>query len=97
VPDGTHMSFIVDTPTSWHLYVARADRTDRRFLMNDARNNGWSADGKWVLSRWMPPDRAGRLLLVAPDGSGHRLVVPEAQACPDRDQGCDMSWCQPKP
>ena len=43
------MSFIVDTPTNWNLYVARADGTDRHFLMKDARNNGWSADGKWVL------------------------------------------------
>jgi sugar lactone lactonase YvrE len=96
-PDGTRMSYIVSTPTNWDLYVANADGSDPHLVMKDARNNGWSPDGRWVLSRWMPSDRAGGLLLVAPDGSGHRLVVPEDVVCPNRDEGCDMHWGQQKP
>src|SRR4051794_591277 len=96
-PDDKLMSFIVDTPTNWDLYVANADGTHPRLVLKDARNNGWSADGRWILSRWMPADGPGGLVLVAPDGSGHHLVVPEDQACPNRDEGCDMNWGQPKP
>jgi hypothetical protein len=45
----------------------------------------------------MPPDQSGGLTLVSPDGSGFRLVVPAAQACPDLTKPCDMDWGQPKP
>ena len=99
-PDGRQISFISSKDGSADLYLMPAGGGEWRKLTNISTGVSdplWSADGKWILSRWMPPDRAGGLLLVAPDGSGHRLVVPEAQACPDRDQGCDMSWGQPKP
>jgi hypothetical protein len=96
-PDGTLISFLMDTPTNWDLYVANSDGTHAHLVLKDARNNGWSADGHYVLSRWMPADQPGGLTLVSPDGSGFRLVVPAAQACPDPGKGCDMDWGQPKP
>jgi hypothetical protein len=96
-PDGKRMSYILDTRTNWDLYVSNADGTDAKLLLENARNNGWSADGRFILARWLPPDQPGGLTLVSADGSGFRLVVPAALACPDPDKGCDMNWGQPKP
>jgi hypothetical protein len=96
-PDGTRMSYIVDTPTNWDLFVANADGKDPKLLLENARNNGWSADGRFILARWLPPDQPGGLTLVSADGSGFRLVVPAANACPEVDKPCDMDWGQPKP
>jgi WD40 repeat protein len=96
-PDGSRMAYILDTPTNWDLYVANPDGTEPVRLLQNARNNGWSADGRYVLARWLPPDQPGGLSLVSADGTGFRLVVPAAQSCPDPNQGCDMDWGQPKP
>jgi Tol biopolymer transport system component len=96
-PNGTLLSFLRDTPVNWDLYVANNDGTNPHVVLKNARNNGWSADGRYILSRWMPPDQPGGLTLVSSDGSGYRLVVPAEQACPDPNVGCDMDWGQPKP
>jgi tricorn protease-like protein len=96
-PDGTRLAYLLDTPTNWDLYVANPDGTDPTLLLQNARNNGWSPDGRYIVARWLPPDEQGGIALVSPEGSGFRLVVPAAEACPDRDQGCDLTWGQPKP
>jgi Tol biopolymer transport system component len=96
-PDGTLLSYIISTPSDWDLYVSNSDGTGAHRVLNDARNYGWSADGRFVLSRWVPSDQPGGLTLVSPDGSGFKLVVPADQACPDRTTGCDVDWGQPKP
>jgi Tol biopolymer transport system component len=96
-PDGTLLSYIVSTPSDWDLRVANSDGTRPHMVLRDARNLGWSADGRYVLGRWMPLDQPGGLALVSPDGSGYRLVVPAAQACPDPNTSCDIDWGQPKP
>ena len=96
-PDGMLLAYTISTPSNWDLYVANSDGTGAHRVLNDARDNGWSADGRFVLSRWMPSDQPGGLALVSPDGSGYRLVVPAEQACPDRTTGCDVDWGQPRP
>jgi len=96
-PDGMLLAYIISTPSNWDLYVANSDGTGAHRVLNDASDNGWSADGRFVLSRWIPSDQPGGLALVSPDGSGYRLVVPAEQACPDRTTGCDVDWGQPRP
>jgi Tol biopolymer transport system component len=96
-PDGTLLAYIVSTPSNWDLYVANSDGTGAHLVLNDATDNGWSTDGRFVLSRWTPSDQPGGLTLVSPDGSGYRVVVPADQACPDRTVGCDVDWGQPRP
>ena len=95
-PDGSLLSYIVSTDTGWDLYVANADGSGAHLILKDARNNGWSADGRFILSRWMPPDQAGGLVLVTPEGQ-MRLVAAAAASCPDPNVGCDLSWGQAKP
>ena len=96
-PDGTLLAYVVSTPSGWDLYVANSDGTGAHRVLNDATDHGWSADGRFVLSRWKPSDQPGGLVLVSPDGSGYRVVVPEEQACPDRTANCDVDWGQPRP
>jgi Tol biopolymer transport system component len=96
-PDGSRLSFILSTPVDWDLYIANPDGSDPHLLLRNARNNSWSADGKWILSRWRPPDQPGGLVLVSAAGDGFHLVVPAAEACPDRDKPCDLDWGQPRP
>jgi TolB protein len=96
-PDGTRLSFILSTPADWDLYVSEPDGSDPKRLLGYARNNSWSADGKWILSRWRPPDQPGGLVLVSATDGGYHVAVPEDQACPDREQPCDLDWGQPKP
>lgn len=81
-PDGSLIAFIVARPVGWELYVANSDGTNPHRVAQHATNLGWSPDGRYILARWAPPDQAGGLAIVAPDGSGFRVVVPADQACP---------------
>lgn len=96
-PDGTRLSYIESTPSNWDLFVADPDGAHRKLLLQNARNNSWSADSQWLLSRWLPPDQPGGLMLLSPTSGERRLVVPADQACPDPSQRCDLDWGQPKP
>ena len=96
-PDGTRLSYIESTPSNWDLFVAEPDGAHRKLLLQNARNSSWSADSQWLLSRWLPPDQPGGLVLISATSGERRLVVPADQACPDRNQGCDLDWGQPKP
>jgi Tol biopolymer transport system component len=96
-PDGMLISWIVDVPTGWDLYVSDSDGTDPRLLLADALSCGWSADGRYILARWTPRDGAGGLAVVSPDGTEVRLVVPADQGGLDPDQVCDIGWGQSRP
>ena len=48
-PDGTRVSFILSTQDGWDLYVAKSDGTAPRRILEQARNLGWSPDGRYVL------------------------------------------------
>ena len=95
-PDGSLLSYIVSTSVGWDLYIANADGSGAHPILKNARNNGWSADGRFILSRWMPPDQAGGLVLVTPEGNV-RVFATAAATCPDLSVGCDLSWGQAKP
>jgi WD40-like Beta Propeller Repeat len=96
-PDGTLIAFIVSRPVGWELYVANSDGTNPHRVAEHATNMGWSSDGRYILARWTPPAQAGGLAIVAPDGSGFRVVVPADQACPSAEASCDVGWGQARP
>jgi hypothetical protein len=96
-PDGTTIAFIVNRSVGWDLYVASSDGTNPHRVAEHATNLGWSADGRYVLAQWTPPDGTGGLAIVSPDGSGFRVVVPADQACPNADTPCDIGWGQARP
>ena len=95
-PDGSLLSFSLSTAGGWDVYVANADGTAPRRVLDHARNNGWSADGRYVLARWLPAEGPGGLALVTPEGD-MRVAVPAAASCPDPAVSCDMSWGQDQP
>jgi TolB protein len=97
-PDGTLITYIVDTPVGWDLYVANSDGSSVRRLLENARDLGWSADGHYILVRWTPLDQPGGLAVITPDGKEFRVVAPAGQGCPqDNDAVCDIGWGQPRP
>lgn len=96
-PDGRLISWIVSTPAGWDLYIARSDGTGAHLLLENAMSLGWSADGRYVLAKWMPSSGSGGLTLVAPDGSETRVVVATDESCLDPDQVCDVGWGQARP
>ncbi len=80
------------------LYVANSDGSQPRLLLARAHNDGWSADGRFVLSRWTPAGQPGGLVVISPDGTGLRLVGFVDPGCPaDGNAACDFGWGQPRP
>ena len=97
-PDGTLVAYIVDRSDGWDLYVANSDGSAPRRILEHGRNDGWSDDGRYVLSRWTPPSEPGGLVVVSPDGATVRIVAPPDQGCPaDEAKPCDLGWGQPRP
>ena len=99
-PDGTQLVYLVARSDGGgvDLYVANSDGGQARRILEHALNDGWSADGRYVLTRWTPPDQPGGLAVIAPDGSGLRVVAPFDQGCPaDTSKVCDIGWGQPRP
>ena len=98
-PDGTLISWTAAarTRTGWALYVANSDGTDARRLLDNAMNLGWSADGRYILAKWLPSGEPGGIALVSPDGTSKRIVVPASQGCLDPAQVCDIGWGQARP
>ena len=98
-PDGTQLAFVVArVGAAFDLYVANSDGTEARLLLADARNDGWSPDGRYVLTRWTPTDQPGGLAVISPDGTGFRVVGYVDPGCPaDGNVACDFAWGQPRP
>jgi Tol biopolymer transport system component len=96
-PDGTQVAFIVSRAVGWDLYVANSDGSDAHRVVEHATNLGWSADGRYVLARWSPPDGDGGLAIVSPDGSGFRVIDPVHRVCPESLGSCDLGWGQARP
>ena len=98
-PDGTSVAFMVTRPdgTGTDLYIADSDGGHARRLLEHAMNEGWSADGRFVLTRWIPPHGNGGLSIVTPDGQ-LTVVAPPDEACPiDVRLVCDLGWGVPRP
>jgi Tol biopolymer transport system component len=102
-PDGTLIAFIVDrNHDHWALFVANSDGTGAHRLLEYAENDGWSADGRYVLAQWNPTDQPGGLAVVRPDGSEFRVVLPFDAHCPPQPGGphsCTdgVGWGQARP
>lgn len=96
-PDGTKIAFIVSRPAGWDLYVANSDGSNAHRVVEHAMNLGWSPDGRLILTRWTPPDEAGGLAIVSPDGSGFRVLDPAHPVCPEALGSCDLGWGQARP
>jgi len=95
-PDGSLISWIVDTPVGWDLYIANSDGTEPRLLLSNALSCGWSADGRYILARWTPR-ASGGLVVIPLDGSERRLVLPADRGGLDPDEICDAGWGQARP
>ena len=98
-PDGTQVAFTVSQGSgAIDLYVANSDGSRPRLLLARALNDGWSADGRFVLSRWTPAAQPGGLVVIKPDGTGLKVVGFVDPGCPaDGNVACDFSWGQPRP
>jgi hypothetical protein len=82
----------------WDLYVAQSDGTGAHRLLEHAENEGWSADGRYVLAAWTPTDQPGGLAVVTSDGSEFRVVLPFVADCQSGPESTDgVGWGQPRP
>jgi dipeptidyl aminopeptidase/acylaminoacyl peptidase len=98
-PDGTLIAFIVDRSHQyWDLYIANSDGSGSHRLLERATHDGWSADGRYILTEWTPADQPGGLAVIAPDGSDFRVLLPFV-ACVRQGSGCTdgVGWGQPHP
>jgi Tol biopolymer transport system component len=98
-PDGTLIAFIVDRSHQyWDLYVANSDGSGSHRLLERATHDGWSADGRYVLTEWTPADQPGGLAVITPDGRDFRVLLP-FDACVRNGSGCTdgVGWGQPRP
>jgi Tol biopolymer transport system component len=96
-PDGTLFAFIVESIDHWDLYIANSDGTDAHRLLEHAENYGWSADGRYVLAKWTPSDQPGGLVIVRPDGSEVRVVIPFDADCSPSSCTDSVGWGQARP
>jgi Tol biopolymer transport system component len=96
-PDGKLIVFTVprsDRQAS-DLYIANSDGTGSHRLLERATHDGWSVDGRYILTEWTPADQPGGLAVITPDGSEFRVLLP----CVRRGSGCTdgVGWGQPRP
>jgi Tol biopolymer transport system component len=100
-PDGTQIAFIVSGPGGWDLYAANSDGSNAHRVVEHANNLGWSADSRYILTDWTPPDETGGLTgglaIVSPDGSDFRIIDPVYKVCPEALGSCDLGWGQARP
>jgi len=103
-PDGTLVAFMRHRATlaGWDLHIANSDGTGDHRVLEWATNDGWSTDGRFVLTEWTPPGQPGGLAIVPPDGSSVQILVPFSDACrmvKDPRQTCleGVGWGEPRP
>jgi Tol biopolymer transport system component len=99
-PDGTLIVFIVprsDGQTT-DLYIANSDGSGSHRLLERATHDGWSADGRYILTEWTPADQPGGLAVITPDASEFRVLLPFV-ACVRSGSGCTdgVGWGLPRP
>jgi hypothetical protein len=98
-PDGKLIVFIVPTSDreAYDLHIANSDGSDAHLLLERATHDGWSADGRYILTEWNPANPPGGLAVITPDGSDFRVLLPFDTDC--RRRGCTdgVGWGQPRP
>ena len=99
-PDGTLIVFIVPRSDrqAFDLHIANSDGSGSHRLLERATHDGWSADGRYILTEWTPADQPGGLAVIRPDGSDFRVLLPFV-ACVRQGSGCTdgVGWGQPRP
>jgi WD40-like Beta Propeller Repeat len=99
-PDGTLIVFIVPRGDrqAFDLYIANSDGSGSHRLLESATHDGWSADGRYILTEWTPADQPGGLAVITPDGSDFRVLLP-FDACARSGSGCTdgVGWGLPRP
>jgi len=99
-PDGKLIVFIVPRPErqGFDLYIANGDGSGSHRLLERATHDGWSADGRYILTEWTPADQPGGLAVITPDASEFRVLLPFV-ACVRHGSGCTdgVGWGQPRP
>jgi Tol biopolymer transport system component len=99
-PDGKLIVFIVPRSDRefYDLHIADSDGSDAHLLLERATHDGWSADGRYILTEWTPADQPGGLAVITPDGSEFRVLLPFV-ACVRQGSGCTdgVGWGQPRP
>jgi dipeptidyl aminopeptidase/acylaminoacyl peptidase len=103
-PDGSQVAFMVHRPgpAGWDLHIGNSDGSHDHLLLEFATNDGWSTDGRFILSEWTPPGLPGGLATVDPRGSSVEIVVPFPPECRmdlDPRQTClqGVGWGEPRP
>ena len=99
-PDGTLIVFIVPRSDgqATDLYIANSDGSGSHRLLERATHDGWSADGRYILTEWTPADQPGGLAVITPDASEFRVLLPFV-ACVRSGSGCTdgVGWGLPRP
>jgi Tol biopolymer transport system component len=99
-PDGTLIVFTVPRSDgqATDLYIANSDGSGSHRLLERATHDGWSADGRYILTEWIPADQPGGLAVITPDGSDLRVVLP-FDDCDRNGSGCidGVGWGLPRP
>jgi hypothetical protein len=97
-PDGTLVSYSywpggIGTQA---LKVMDADGANDRLLLADAINDGWSNDGRYLLTEWHPTGGSFALVLIRPDGTEQKALLTMEGGC---TKICwqDLGWGQPRP
>ena len=99
-PDGTLIVFIVPRSDrkAYDLHIANSDGSDAHLLLERATHDGWSADGRYILTEWTPTNRPGGLAVIAPDGSEFQVLLPFDTVCQHGPRCTDgVGWGQPRP
>jgi hypothetical protein len=99
-PDGTLIVFIAPRSErqAFDLYIANSDGSGSHRLLERATHDGWSADGRYILTEWTPADQPGGLAVITPDGSDFRVLLP-FDACVRNGSNCTdgVGWGLPRP
>jgi Tol biopolymer transport system component len=95
-PDGDLVAFIAGDTRSDHLFVARPDGSNLKEVGADMVEPGhvigwasFSPDGRWLAFLEAPEEAPGRLVVVAPDGSGARSLETNLV---EKDNGANVAW-----
>ncbi len=84
-PDDRLVTFLVPHTAKWldaTIYVAQADGTEARPLLEHAIGYGWSADSQFIIAEWKPPGGVtGGLVTIRPDGTDRRVILELGPGC----------------
>ena len=99
-PDGAWLSFNAQGDHGvLDVWIASADGAGPRMLLSNAVSAGWSMDSQLVLaeSHSSVDGPHGGLVVIRPDGSSRRTILPFESPCFPYQCLDGLSWGQPRP